>query len=68
MFASLRRPVPQTAAPMFEVQLIDCSPVGMPLTVFTTEPLQVAGELMRDRDTRRWDVKIRALAQGERPV
>lgn len=72
MFAAFRRSPPKAGIPplnpMFEVRLVDCSPVGMPLTIFTNDPLQVADELMLGRDPGRWDVTIRALAAGERPV
>ena len=66
-------PVPQDSM-LFEVQLVDATDLrphrigGIPLTVFTNQPLEVAGELLRDRDPNQWDVRIRALAHGDRPV
>ncbi|QUS34966.1 hypothetical protein [Falsirhodobacter algicola] len=49
---------------LFEVQLIG-DPTGrfgaVPLKVTTHRPLEVAGDLMRDRDPRHWNVAIRAL-------
>lgn len=62
------------AGMLFEVQLVDAATVKPhrigtePLTVFTKQPLEVAGELMRDRDPTLWDVRIRALPRNERPV
>lgn len=51
----------------FEVMLIGggtgACPVGaVPLTITTTRPMEVAGELMRDRDPRYWDVEIRPVS------
>ena len=71
MFAAFRRSPPPGIPPldpMFEVRLVDGSPVGMPLTIFTNDPLLVADELMQGRDPGQWDVTIRALASGERPA
>ncbi|MCJ8139901.1 hypothetical protein [Falsirhodobacter halotolerans] len=55
-----------TASPFFEVMLISggtgACPIGaVPLTITTTRPMEVAGELMRDRDPRYWDVEIRPV-------
>lgn len=52
----------------FEVMLIGggtgACPVGaVPLTITTTRPAEVAGELMRDRDPRYWDVEIRPVSR-----
>lgn len=62
-------PVEFPSGMLFEVQLVDSdTDFDEPLTVFTKQPLEVAGELLRDRDPNKWDVRIRALAMGERPV
>lgn len=49
---------------LFEVQLIGDATQrfgAVPLTITTDRPLEVAGELMRDRDPREWDVEIRPV-------
>lgn len=70
VFNAFRRPMNPAALPdpMFEVKLVSASPYGAPLKLFTTQPLKIAGELLRDRDPLLWDVEIRALARNERPV
>lgn len=53
-----------TAPTFFEVQLIGDAVArfgAVPLTITTDRPLEVAGELMRDRDPKEWDVEIRPL-------
>lgn len=54
-----------TSNTFFEVMLVGGGAgacVGaVPLTITTTRPMEVAGELMRDRDPRYWDVEIRPL-------
>jgi|GEM_PF-2334082 len=63
-FSASRTKLPTMAEVFFEVQLIGDT-VGRfgaaPLTITTTRPLEVAGELMRDRDPRHWDVEIRPV-------
>ncbi|WP_045389407.1 hypothetical protein [Falsirhodobacter sp. alg1] len=64
--ASARATAQTNSNTFFEVQLIG-APVAhhvygaVPLTITTTRPLEVAGELMRDRDPSVWDVLIRPV-------
>lgn len=75
-FRASRPAAPPQEQPMgmfFEVQLIASEPAasrpcGTPLTVFTEEPLEVAAELLRDRDPNLWDVRIRALPAQNRRI
>ncbi|WP_435167203.1 hypothetical protein [Falsirhodobacter sp. 1013] len=63
-FGAARTKLPTPSDVFFEVQLIGDA-LGrfgaVPLTITTTRPQEVAGELMRDRDPRQWDVQIRAV-------
>lgn len=68
-FRAARAEPQAMAKAFFEVQLVGeaggCLG-AVPLTITTDRPFEVAGELMRDRDPRQWDVEIRPVPHPRR--